>query len=556
MRGSGRDTVSGRRDWRRWVVVGVVVAVPIAVLLSTGHGHQIAVRSLRRPTPGARPEAGAPPSQPELVIPAKARLAVIPRSFLGLSTEYWTLPVDERHLALYRRVLSLLRVPGDGPLILRIGGDSSDHALYDPRVRKLPRWVFGLTPEFIARTARIVYEMRLRVILDLNLITATPELATAWAGVAEAAMPRGSIIGFEIGNEPDLYSRAFWLLATEGDRFAARVLPNDLTPERYARDFELYSRLLARTAPHVPLYAPALANPGADAAWIAALLSSPHPGLRVVSGHRYPYSACALPHSPLFPTIARILSEQASAGMASSVRPAVALARAAGLPFRLTEINSVTCGGVRGVSDAFATALWAPDAIFELARAGVQGVNLHERVYAVNDPFTFDRRGLLPRPLLYGLILFARTLGPDARLVSARLQKAPSLHLKAWTVEIAGGVLHVLLLNKGPRSLSVEIAAPSMGTATVERLLAPSPSATSGETLGGQRLDHDGRWVGAPVRETISARANRYVIGLPRYSAALVSIDALDGTARRATLQQLLHAMRGATPRSRPRWRP
>lgn len=54
------------------------------------------------------------------------------------------------------------------------------------------------------------------------------------------------------------------------------------------------------------------------------------------------------------------------------------------------EINSVTGLGLGGVSDTFATALWAPDALFELMRAGVPAVNLHARVFAVDDPFTFD----------------------------------------------------------------------------------------------------------------------------------------------------------------------
>ena len=42
------------------------------------------------------------------------------------------------------------------------------------------------------------------------------------------------------------------------------------------------------------------------------------------------------------------------------------LAHGAGLRFRLDEVNSVTCGGTRGVSDTFATALWAPDALLSL----------------------------------------------------------------------------------------------------------------------------------------------------------------------------------------------
>ena len=87
-----------------------------------------------------------------------------------------------------------------------------------------PRWTFELTPAFITRTARIVKEMRLRVILDLNLITGNPQLAGAWAAIAHAAFPPGSILGFEIGNEPDLPPRVLGV-ATGGEQFSGSPLP-------------------------------------------------------------------------------------------------------------------------------------------------------------------------------------------------------------------------------------------------------------------------------------------------------------------------------------------
>ncbi len=64
------------------------------------------------------------------------------------------------------------------------------------------------------------------------------------------------------------------------------------------------------------------------------------------------------------------------------------------------------------MSNTFATALWAPDALFELVRAGVEGVNLHGRVFAINDPFYFTQGGFQTHPLFYGLIVFRRMLGP------------------------------------------------------------------------------------------------------------------------------------------------
>jgi hypothetical protein len=369
--------------------------------------------------------------------------------------------------------------------------------------------------------------VRLRLIIDLNLITGSAALAAAWAQYAESQMPRGSILGFEVGNEPDLYDYSFWRSVTEGRRLIdGDPLPAKLSPAEYVEDFQAFSRVLATAAPHVPLYAPALANPGADRRFIIALLAARHPGLRVISGHRYPYSGCTSRSSAQYPTITRLLSEKATQGMARSVVPAVQLAHRAGLPFVLTEFNSITCGGLAGISNTFATSLWAPDAAFELLRAGIRGIHLHARQHAINDPFTFDRRGVIVRPLLYGLILFARTLGPNARLVPLRLRAEPALHLKAWAVEVAGNTLHVLLINKGANTLRVRLDAPASGPATVQRLLGRSAESSAGVTLGGQWLDSDAQWEGRPVHAVVLAKGGRYEIGLPPVSAALVTLHA------------------------------
>ena len=149
-----------------------------------------------------------------------------------------------------------------------------------------------------------------------------------------------------------------------------------------------------------------------------------------------------------------MLSEKASAGVARSLEPAVAIARRAGLPLRLTEINSVTCGGLPGVSNTFATALWAPDALFELMRAGVSGVNVHVRTDAINAAFKLSRQGLAARPLLYGLIAFRRMLGPGpgpGAVVPVRERAGSAQRVKVWAVR-DDGELHVMAIDKGRKA--------------------------------------------------------------------------------------------------------
>jgi Glycosyl hydrolase family 79 C-terminal beta domain len=539
------------RTSRRGLLAALLLGTLIVGLLLGGSPGRSGAGSLRSPAVASAGVSAPAPGRPALganradvTVPVQARTIAIPRAFLGLSTEYATMPLVEQYAGLYERVLSALHVPGDGRFVLRIGGDSSDHAVFDQSADRLPPWAFPVTPALVARTVGIIKDLRLRVIIDLNTISTTPRLTGGWvrAAIREANLPAGSLAAFEIGNEPDIYNRATWagnLLAANPPSTLKQAplgparLPKRITAASYARTYEAFARALASAAPHVPLVAPALAVESRHLWWISTLLHRPHPGLGVISAHVYPYSACAGPGHPLYPTVHKLLSENATAGMAKTIAPAVALAHKAGFSLRLTEINSVTCGGVKGVSNTFATALWAPDALFELMRAGVEGVNLHARVQSINDPFFFTRQGLQTHPLLYGLILFKRMLGAHARLVPVRLRSSRSLHLKVWAVREGEGTLNtlnVLLINKGRRSALINLHLPTRSQASVQRLLAPSASSNSDVTLAGQRLDDQAEWQGKAQLETISPTRRGYVVRVRGESAALLTVHVAAST--------------------------
>jgi hypothetical protein len=472
----------------------------------------------------AQPAPGSP--QATLTVARNAPTVPVPGSYLGISTEYWALPLFERNTPVFERVVALLHQPGDGPLVLRIGGDSADHSFWDPKPRRMPSWAFAVTPSFLARLNALVRRDRVKLIIDLNLVTDTPLTAAEWARAAETALPHGSIVGFEIGNEPDLYLRRYWVATTARSPFLLPALPLELTPSTYVEDFRAYARVLGEGAPDIPLVGPAVAHPRVSLPFISTLIDDERSELGSVTAHLYPYSACVKnPRSSSYPTVARLLSRQATSAFDTDVAPAVAVAHAAGLRFRLTEFNSVTCGGKRGVSDTFATALWAPDALFTAMRAGVDGANLHVRANAINAAFTITRGGLVARPLLYGLLLFNRTLGPRARLVRVKLTAPRSVNLSAWAVRVRGGILHVLLIDKSNRTVRVDLRLPASGPATLQRLLAPSAASRAGVTLDGQHLNYEAHWVGTPRTETVTpGPRGAYVVTLPRRSAALLGV--------------------------------
>lgn len=474
-------------------------------------------------------DSDAPPiPRATVTIAAGAAVRRVPPSYLGLSTEYWALPLYASRLPLFERAISLLRVPGDGPLLLRVGGDSSDRMFWDPRHQVLPDWAYAVTPQWTSVLAKLVRQVKLRLILDLNLITSTPTLAAAWAQAAETELPHGSIAGFEVGNEPDIYRHTAWIAETHDQLVAG--LPPSLTADDYVADFRSYAAALHTVAPGVPLLGPALANPHAHERWVKTLVASRPPGLSTVTAHGYVYSGCVHRRSSRYPTIARLLNQHATAGLAAELSTDVRTAHRAGLRFRLSELNSVNCGGRRGTSDAFATALWAPEALFDLLRAGVDGVNLHTRADTINAPFAVNASGLVARPLLYGLVAFVRALGERPRLVPASVRARGSLGLHAWAVRSGDEGLNVLIVNDGRRDVRVRLVVPARGRATVQRLLARSPASLSGVTLGGQWIGHDGRWHGTASNETVTpSRRGYYTVTVPRFSAALFSSTLVPG---------------------------
>ena len=83
-----------------------------------------------------------------------------------------------------------------------------------------------------------------------------------------------------------------------------------------------------------------------------------------------------------------------------------------------------------GVSDTFASSLWATDALFSLLRAGVDGVNVHTLPDAAYELFAFSRHDgrwqRSVRPVYYGLELFAQAA--PAGLPAARRAAARSRH--------------------------------------------------------------------------------------------------------------------------------
>jgi hypothetical protein len=444
----------------------------------------------------------------------------VPTSFLGLSMETNEFASFDNNVPAFASLLRLLQT-GDGPVALRIGGQSADTTYWTPGFT-VPAHAITIDSTYMQNLGQLAGEVPLSVMFDLNLAahspsmaeTHSPSMAETVATAAVNALPAGALSALEVGNEPDLYRT----LTFPNQPWAANYGPSN-----YAIDYSSYAPALASAAPGVPLAGPSLAGLGQD--WFGALLTADRPNVGLLTGHRYPFSACATPGTPQYPSITGQLSNQAAAGLANSARAAVATAHQAGLPFRLDELGSASCTGIYGVSDTFATVLWASDVLFNMLAVGVDGVNVHTRYNTSNTPIWGAGTPRI-RPFFYGLVVFARTLGPGAELVQTAITGQLPTGLSVWPVRVQGDQEHVLVINKASSPSTVTLEAGARDSAQVRLLQSSSMAPGAQVTFGGQRIADDGTWQGTPVTSTLDAHDGAYDVTAPPLSASLLTFPA------------------------------
>ncbi|MHB8660200.1 MAG: glycosyl hydrolase family 79 C-terminal domain-containing protein [Solirubrobacteraceae bacterium] len=452
----------------------------------------------------------------------------LPRNFLGISLEFASVPAyfgpdpRDRNMVM-ARLIRLLSGPGTGTL--RIGGDSSDRTWWpEPGLIRPAGASYALSVRWVATLRALADATHSRLMVGINLEANRPAVARAEAR-GMLALGRHRLAALEVGNEPELYSVLPWYRRPSG--LPVRGRPPGYDFAAYRREFER----IAAALPDLPVAAPATGDPH----WLSGLesLAAVVPRLRYVTLHRYGLSRCiADPSSPRFPSVVNLLSAYASRTVMAPVARYVVRAHRRGLAFRVDELNSVTCGGVPGVSDTFASALWVLDSLFELARSGVDGVNIHIHPEApANQLFTFSlRRGSWTgdvRPLFYGLLMFERAAPAGARILRSTVQAEGGLRI--WGTRGADGTVRLLVIDpgaSGARTLRLTVGHLAR-RCRLERLIAPGLGATHGVSIAGQAFGAatDGMLRGAPRLGELTPRRDLCRIHVPAASATLVTVS-------------------------------
>jgi len=453
----------------------------------------------------------------------------IPAGFVGFSIEYSSLYAyaGRDPAAINPTFVRLVQTvnPGGRP-VLRFGGDTTDWSWWPIQGATKPGGVrYALTPEWAAVARATADAAGARLILGLNLEADSGLVAGTEARELLSRLGPQAVGAFELGNEPEVYGTIGWYNDAAGRPVTGRPATYDFG--WFLHDFTTVGSALPAS---VPLAGPASGAP----VWVRGvrrfLAADSRTGL--VTYHFYPLRRCYTPSSsPVSPTLAHLLALQA-ATLPADIRAAVQAAHARGLPLRLDELNSVSCKGQSGVSDTFASSLWALDALFHMARAGVDGVNIHTLNDVPYEPFAFADPGghwqASVKPMYYGLLAFSRAAPPGSRFLATGIRHSVP-GLRRWATRGPDGSVRLVLINVSPHHplvLAVRSPAPATGSATLQRLTAPSLTATSGVSLDGQSYGAtttSGQLGGAAQPQTLRPTDQRYVVSLPAASAALVS---------------------------------
>ena len=438
----------------------------------------------------------------------------ISKDFLGLSYEAAQLAHPEYFSTQNTGLAGFLRVLGPG--VLRIGGNTSEYAFWTPKPTSQtpqgsdvvgpdkghhPATPTQTTPQAIRNLKEFLDLIDWRCMYGLNLGKSTPQQAADEAAYVSQTLG-DRLISFQFGNESDLFRN------------------NGLRPANYdyadfAKDWQGFYDAVHARLPNAKFAGPDTAGTGV---WVEEFAQQFKDKVDLLSSHYY---AEGPPTDPSM-TIERLLSPTNSRWDKGQpmIQQAMAESR---LPFRLTETNSCYQGGKPGVSNTFASSLWALDLMSKLLNIGASGINFHTGGYGWYAPVVGSmENGFVARPEYYALLLFSQLLG--GRVVASQLE-ASSVGplLVCFAARDAKDRLQAVVINKDPaKNVRLAIDAGTSGErVAVRRLIAPTLEDEQDVTFAGAPVGAEGAWQAARI-EHVHASNGTTECFVPAASAALL----------------------------------
>ncbi len=438
-----------------------------------------------------------------ITVDQERTLGEMPANFTGLGYEISSVSVPGLLSATNRVYVQLVRTLG-AKGVIRIGGNTSDYAAFSPQGQAVSSPKNTVVNEAsLKELGSFIDAAGWQLIWGLNLGIGSEQEAVQEAQ-AVAAVLGNKLLAFEIGNEPDLFSRA-------GHR------PKDYDYNRYLAEYRRYKSAIRARLPHAPFAGPDAAGMND---WATRFAADEGGDLKLLTHHYYregenPSSSLAKLLHP-DPKLDAMLETMKQAS------------RKAHIPYRICETNSFSGGGRPDVSDTFGAALWALNYMCILAWADADGVNMETGVNQLGFVSSYSPIGdnthgtYTAKPEYYGMLAFAQ-INQGQRLV---LDYDPGgINLKAYAVARARNHVVVAIINmESSRDTEVDVlCSHRLSHAGALRLKAPSLQSKDGVTLGGSVVAPSGEWR-PKQNEPLPLARGKCRIHMPAASAAIVTL--------------------------------
>ncbi len=423
----------------------------------------------------------------------------IPATFLGLSFETAVLTRNPEYLnGNNTRLIQLIKNLGPG--ILRIGGDSSDQIAWTGKARNDKSSADSLTTSDIDRLSAFSNATGWPVLYGLNMGN---DNATA---AADEALYVHHVLGnnlyaVQFGNEPDVYAKN-------------RIRSSGYGINDYVDDWDGYYSAVNISLPGLTLAGPDISN---KPDWFSQFGVSRHDKIKFLDAHYYVTGPASSPSISYY----NLLNK--SDYLDRYLGDIKASASASGLPFRITECNSIYGGGKAGASDVFASALWALDFMWNVAEYGGQGVNFHDGQGLVYSPATMSGGLVTAHPEYYAMLAF-KYGNNGGKIVPVDTDNPSQYNCNAYACANVDGSWSVTIINKETTDISFRLQL-SKATENVEimRLTAPSVTAASGVEFAGSSLSSDGSFKPIHIEHAAAGKDN-FTVNVPAVSAAVLVI--------------------------------
>jgi hypothetical protein len=459
---------------------------------------------------GSLPDA-SPPQKPGVPIDAgvtvpgtitvdpSTKVGTIPPAFVGFSYEKSQLTSglfagsDAPLIALFKLL---------GPSLLRIGGNQVDRTEWYTAPSSDASPASTITPAEVDALSAFAKATGWQVLYGLDMKLSSPAIAAEEAKYAAGALGP-ALYGFEIGNEVDLYSSTV----------ASSTWSYSIFKTQWAG---FASAILGAAGATTPLTGPASA--ANYNSWTVPFAADDGSKIQLLTQHYYRGNG-QLASS----TLAELLTPDSNLDTELDALDNASKSASIAGGYRLAECNSYYNGGAPNVSDAYGTALWLIDFLFQNAQHGSRGVNLHGGGDGPGYTPIADSNGSVveARPEFYGGLLFA--LAGQGAVYKTTVSVTNNLNVTAYAVGGADGSTNIVVVSKDASSgihATIDVGA-SVGAAGVIYLQGPALDATGGLTLGGAPIDPSGSF-NPNGAIPLAVSGTKVTVDVPAASAALI----------------------------------